>query len=48
MDAIEAYLANNCTDAAGDTVSKKDHKTSFDYHENHREPALNKLQDSNR
>ena len=48
MEAIKAYLANNCTDAAGDTMSKKDHKTSFDYHENHREPALNKLQDSNR
>ena len=47
-EAIEAYLANNCTDAAGDAMSKKDHKTSFDYHKNHREPVLTKLQDSNR
>ena len=48
MEAIEAYLANNCADFAGDTMSKKGHKTSFDYYENHREPALTKLQDSNR
>ena len=48
MVAIEAYLENNCTAAAGDAMSEKDHKTSFDYHENHREPALTKLQDPNR
>ena len=48
MVAIEAYLENNCTDAAGDAMSKKDHKTSFDYHKNHREPVLTKPQDSNR
>ena len=48
MEAIEEHLANECTDSAGDTMSKKGHKTSFDYHKNHREPALTKLQDSNR
>ena len=33
LTTIEAYIENNCTDtAAGDTMERKDQKTSLVYH----------------
>ena len=49
LATIEAYIENNCTDTATrDTMEKKDHKTSTDYHEYDGGAARTKLQDPNR
>ena len=48
LTTIEAYIENNFTDtAAGDTMERKDQKTSLGYHEYTRGAAITKLQDPN-